>query len=418
VKVLHVNTEAGWGGGEQQVLTLMRGLRAFDVAQELLARTGSPLAARAREAAFPVHEERFRGGLGPRAAWRLGRRVKEGDFDLVHAHTAHAHGIAWLSAGLRGWRSRSPLVVSRRVTFSIHRRGLLGLNRWKYARGVDCFLCASASIREVLVREGVPAARLTVVRDGIDRRRILYAPDRDAEYRAAFGLVPGEPVVGSIGNLVEAKGHRHLIDAFARVVAARPGARCLIVGGGPLEGELGALIAERGLTACVRLLGFRDDVPSLLRLFDVFCFPSLDEGLGTSLLDAMARGVPVVASDAGGIPEAVEDGREGRLVPAGDADRLAVALLDVLADPAAARAYGEAGRARVAAAFTAERMVEETLAAYQSLAPRAGRRQRVPPEAEGGAPEPATGEPAAAAGSGAPPSQGGGTPAGPGVGPA
>jgi glycosyltransferase involved in cell wall biosynthesis len=134
-----------------------------------------------------------------------------------------------------------------------------------------------------------------------------------------------------------------------------------------LRRELEARVREGGLAGRVAFAGFRDDVDRLLPAFDVFCLSSQLEGLGTSVLDAMAFGRPVVATAAGGIPEAVEDGVTGRVVPVRDPVALARALLDVLRDPEARRAMGDAGRQRFLARFTADRMAEETLRVYAEL---------------------------------------------------
>jgi glycosyltransferase involved in cell wall biosynthesis len=177
----------------------------------------------------------------------------------------------------------------------------------------------------------------------------------------------GAPVVGNVAALTGHKDHATLIEAAGLVLRARPETRFVIVGEGPLRRELEARVREGGLAGRVAFAGFRDDVDRLLPAFDVFCLSSQLEGLGTSVLDAMAFGRPVVATAAGGIPEAVEDGVTGRVVPVRDPVALARALLDVLRDPEARRAMGDAGRQRFLARFTADRMAEETLRVYAEL---------------------------------------------------
>jgi glycosyltransferase involved in cell wall biosynthesis len=367
VKVLHVNAQATWGGGEQQTLYLLEGLQRAGVEQALVCRPGSVLAQRASAAGVDVREEAPRGGIRAGAAWRLGGTVRDGGFTIVHAHDAHAHGMAWSSQALRRWRPGARLVVSRRVVFSIYRHGILGLNHVKYATGVDRILCASGAVRDALVADRVPERLLTVVHDGIDLARVEGARGDRARTRAALGPSPGAPWVGTVGNLVPAKGHAVLLDAFAAVRARRPDARLLVAGVGPLERELREQAERLGVADAVRFLGFVPEVLAALASLDVFAFPSLAEGLGTSALDAMALGVPVVASRAGGIPEVVEDRVTGLLVPPGDAPALAAAIEACLADPGAARDRAGAARARVEQEFTAERMSARTLAAYEAL---------------------------------------------------
>jgi len=366
VKVLHINTERTWRGGEQQVLSLLRGLAAGGVAQELLCQPGSALAARARDTGAAVWERPLRGELDVGAALAIARRCRQQRPDVIHMHTSHAHTLGVLGARLAG-RARPATVVSRRVDFSIHKRRLLDFSGFKYSRGVDRILCVSEMIRRVLVADGVPPALLGVVHSGIELQRLENVPDRSVEYRREFGIPAAAPVVGNVGHCAEHKGQRHLIAAAPAVLARHPEARFLIVGEGELLPALKAQAAGLGIADRVLFPGFRTDVPALLRLFDVFCFPSVQEGLGTSVLDALAMRRPVVASSAGGIPEMIEHGVHGLLVPPGDAAALSAALLEMLENPVRARALGEAGRARVEQEFSAERMVAGTLAEYERL---------------------------------------------------
>jgi glycosyltransferase involved in cell wall biosynthesis len=194
-------------------------------------------------------------------------------------------------------------------------------------------------------------------------------PDRPGapggrEALAELGVPAGCPVVGNVAALTDHKDHATLIEAAARVRARVPEARFVIVGDGPLRPRLEALCRERGVADRCIFAGFRQDLDRLFPAFTVFCLSSHMEGLGTSLLDAMAFSRPVVATAAGGIPEAVEDGVTGRVVPVRDPAALADALALVLTDADKARAMGAAGRRRFEERFTAERMVDETLAAY------------------------------------------------------
>lgn len=161
-----------------------------------------------------------------------------------------------------------------------------------------------------------------------------------------------------------------LIDAAALLAPSWPDLRVAIVGDGPLLPALRDRAAVLGIAGRVHLPGFRDDVPDLLPALDAFAFPSREEGLGSALLEAMAAGVPVVATRAGGIPEVVRDGVDGLLVPPADPPALAAALDRILRDPAAADRRAASARARVAAEFAADRMVAETLRHYLCLVGR------------------------------------------------
>jgi len=205
--------------------------------------------------------------------------------------------------------------------------------------------------------------------------RVVYegVPDRPPtaggqDALRALGVPAGAPVVGNVAALTAHKDHATLLLAAAQVIARVPEVRFVIVGQGELESRLRARAHELGLDGHVLFAGFRPDVDRLIPAFDVFCLSSHMEGLGTSLLDAMCYARAVVGTAAGGIPEAVEDGVTGRVVGPRQPDALAGALTDVLLDRGRRESMGAAGRARFLERFTADRMVEETLAVYAEAA--------------------------------------------------
>jgi glycosyltransferase involved in cell wall biosynthesis len=357
---LHVDTARGWRGGQHQVLLTVRGLRQRGHRAVLVAHAEGELLRRARELG-DVHPLGPRGELDFVAGWQLARILREVRPDLVHAHDPHAVALAAfaLSLGPRG--PRPALVAARRVDFPLKHNAL---SRWKY-RQVDLFLCASNAIRAMLIGDGIPADRTRTVYEGVDLERVERAPA--VCLHTAFGLPRGAPIVGNVAALVPHKGQRYLVDAAALVVREIPEARFLIVGGGELAGLLERQIRRHGLEGYVRLAGFRPDALSLLKGFDVFVLSSVTEGLGTSLLDAMAARKAVVASRAGGIPEVVVHEDTGLLVPPRDPEALAAALVRVLRDGPLRQRFGERGYARAVACFTAERMIEETVRAYERV---------------------------------------------------
>jgi glycosyltransferase involved in cell wall biosynthesis len=178
-------------------------------------------------------------------------------------------------------------------------------------------------------------------------------------------VAPGAPIVGNVAALTDHKDHATLLEAAPLVLARVPEARFVVVGEGELRPALEARVAALGLGGRFILAGFRDDVDALLPAFTVFCLSSHSEGLGTSLLDAMNFERPIVATAAGGIPEAVEEGVTGRVVPIRDVQALADALVDVLSDEGRREVMGRAARRRFEERFTADRMVEETLRVYE-----------------------------------------------------
>jgi glycosyltransferase involved in cell wall biosynthesis len=183
----------------------------------------------------------------------------------------------------------------------------------------------------------------------------------------AFFLPHGAPVVGNVAALVPHKGQRYLIEAARQVVREIPDIRFVILGEGELREQLERQINEHHLQKHVLMPGFRTDVIGCIKGFDLLAMSSVTEGLGTSLLDAMACAKPIVATTAGGIPEIVEEGVNGLLVPPRDAASLAAAIVRLLRDAPLRQRMGAAGLARVTERFTVERMVEATAAVYDRL---------------------------------------------------
>ncbi len=356
MRTLHVATERTWRGGEQQVLYLLEGLRDRGMPPVLATPGGSPLAARAAAAGIEVRDVPSRGDFDLRAAARLRRLLNDG-IDILHLHTGHAHALGLLAT--MGRKRRPAVVVSRRVDFAP--RGGLS-TRFKFGGRVDRFVAISREVARVLREAGVPADRLTVVHSGVDPAR--FEVPRDGEgLRRELGVPPDVKLIGFVGALVGHKSPGDLLEALALLPS---GVHAVMAGRGGLDGILRDRAGRPDLEGRVHFLGHRDDVPRLLRSVDLFCLPSRMEGLGTSVLDAMASGTPVVAAAGGGIPEMVEEGRSGLLVPPGRPADLAAAIRRVLEDPGLAKTLAEGGRKRVSA-FTRERMVEGMIQVYKAL---------------------------------------------------
>lgn len=360
---LHVDTARSWRGGQNQVLLTVLGLRSLGHRAMLVAHPGGELRRRAAEGLEllplgPSHE------LDLKAAWKLSRVLQRERPDIVHAHDPHAVAMASMAVSLLA-RGRVPrLVASRRVDFRLKRNSF---SKWKY-RQVDLFVASSNAIRDLLIADGVDPSRAVTVYEGIDVDRM--AKIEPVNLHAAYFLPHQAPLVGNVAALVQHKGQRHLIEAVPLVLREVPDARFVILGEGPLRADLEQRVKHLRLEKHVVLPGFRDDVLASIKAFDLFVMSSETEGLGTSLLDAMAAGIACVGTSAGGIPEAIEDGLTGLVVPPRDPESLAAAIVRLLKDQVLRRRMGEAGLARARGLFSVERMVEGTLDAYR-LAVRA-----------------------------------------------
>lgn len=360
---VHIDTAETWRGGQNQALLTVLGQASRGHRVALVAHPEGELRRRA-ETLIETVPIGAHGEVDLRAAWQLSRLIKRWQPDVVHAHDPHGVALGALALSIGTPDSNPILVAARRVDF--HIRGN-AFSRWKY-RQVTCFVAASHAIAAMLTEDGIEASRIATIHEGIDVERVQQAPI--ANVHEEFWMPAGVPVVGNIAALVGHKGQKHLIDAAALVLRQVPDAHFLILGEGEMRPVLERQVKELHLEKHVLLPGFRTDVLSLLKAFDVFVMSSVTEGLGTSLLDAMAAARPIVATHAGGIPEVVIDGETGLLVPIRDHVRLAEAIVRVLKDRDLRGRLGAAGLRRVRAEFSVDRMVDETLATYRRLADR------------------------------------------------
>lgn len=348
IKVLHVNTEKGWRGGERQTLLLATELRALGIDGRIACRAGDALEAKARAAglattALPNNPLRAASALVTAAR----------HCDLIHCHTGRAHGYAVALA----WLHRKPIVATRRVMFELKHSWF---TRHKYL-SVAKVVCVSRSIEAQLARWGVPAGRLACVPDAVPLPGAL--PDRLA-LRARLQLPGDVPIVGCIGALTEEKDHATLLRAAQALRASHRHVRVVIIGDGPLKLDLHRLRGELDLANMVQFAGFVPEAQTLIGAFDAFVLCSRAEGLGSIVLDAFAAGVPVAATAVGGIPELVSDGVTGLLAPPGDPIRLAAALAHLIDDEALRRRLTAAAQQLVEREFTLASMAARYRAIY------------------------------------------------------
>lgn len=317
----------------------MRGLLARGHSAELLAVRESPLALRAGAAGIRVHPVAPLGARF-RAVLRLRRLVLGARFDVVHCHDAHSVTAAWLA----GVSAHTCQVASRRVAYP-----LTGKARY---RATACVVAVSRFVRDSVLASGLNESQVEVVYDGVELPDLRAREER------------GAPVLGCVGHLLPEKGQELLVRALPAVIEKYPDCRLVLAGGGPCRDGLDRLAVRLGVRDAIQFAGVVEDVAAIYRGLDIFLFPSLAEPLGSSLLDAMAYGLPVVALAAGGVPEVIEDGQNGLLVPR---DGFAGAILRLLEDPALAARLGAAARQTVEDRLTARHMVGATLALYERI---------------------------------------------------
>jgi glycosyltransferase involved in cell wall biosynthesis len=314
-----------------------------------------------REKGFETEKFSLRHPIDLKCLRGMVRMLHRTRVDLVHAHefTTAVYGAA--AARIVG----KPYVITMHGAETVlrawRRRAALS---WAF-KGSRATVGVSDDTTNYMQRTlKLPPGIVTTVRNGIPVR-----PGTGERVRAELGLAPGELLLLAVGNLVPRKGHRVLLQALQPLAGPDlPPWRMAIAGRGRQKEPLQQLAQELGIADRVHLLGHRDDIPDLLAAADIFVMPSLWEGLPLAILEAMFAGKPVIASAISGIPEAIESGVHGLLVPAGDVPALSAALRDLLGAPARRAAFGAAGRRRAEAEFTIEHMTD----AYERLYSRQG----------------------------------------------
>lgn len=352
--MVHAASGREWRGGERQVLLLARALaNEPDLHQLVLTSRGGELERRLVAEMLPVRGIPWAIGLDPRALFHLCllSRPSRSSRPILHAHDSHA---VTLSALASRW-SGAPLIATRRVDFSLRRPW-----PWQQATRV---IAVSNAVRDVGIADGLDPDRVQVIHSGID---LDAAPAAGGvSFRQRLGLTPNSKLAVNIAALVGHKDHRTLIAAATLLVPRLPDLHWAVAGAGPLRTELLREIASANLTSRVHLLGPISDPMQLLASADVFVMSSRQEGLGTSVMDAMRLGIPVVATRAGGLPELLAGGA-GLLCPIENPAALASVVEQVLTQPNEAERLRGAGLVR-AQQFSYMRMAAEQVSVYRSV---------------------------------------------------
>jgi len=337
--LVHVNLAKGFSGGERQTELLIRHLAGHGVTQTLVCRAGSMLRERLHD--VPVTF------VSAQQVWHGQGRVARAT--LIHAHEARAVHWAWLQ---HLWRS-TPYIVTRRIDKPMRPHAA---NRLFYRQAAVVVGLSSVIVMQV---QALVPKRVVCIPSVC--AHLVHDPDESARLRAV--LKTGF-VVGHVGTLRDsAKGQRVLLQAARLLREQVPDMQFLFLGSGP---DAADFAHESRDLPNVHWLGFHNNVADYLRLFDVFAFPSRTEGLGSTLLDAMEHGVPIVASNVGGIPDIVHDEKTGLLVPVGDAHALAQALLRLYQQPALRSALVAQARDALSE-YTPQRMAQRYLALYRDI---------------------------------------------------
>ena len=353
---MHLASGREWRGGQRQVLILAAGLMGHaQVDSVVVTGKGTELARRLTAAGVPIFVVPWALGLDPRVAVHAMSALRPGA--IMHAHDSHSHALADAISRMRD----TPIVVTRRVTTMIKNP-----RRYKSAAAV---IAISSAVRDLLLRAGVAAERIHVIPDAVDIAHVTAQQEWPAEIAP---VAPDTPLIVCVAALTREKGVEVLIDAAAVLRRTHPGARWLVLGEGPDRAALEARSRALGTDEVVTLAGFVNAPEAVLRRATIAVQPSHSEGLGSSVLDALALGVPVVATRVGGLPDALAFGG-GLLVAPNSPVELSGAVARLLDDRVERERLGSTGRL-AALEFAAERLVQRTLDVYRSVAQTQGAR--------------------------------------------
>lgn len=360
LRVLFINSIQMWGGAEVWLMDTMHGLERRGHRVTLVCRPGTILETNARANGFDVVPMRMRSDFDPVVVGEVLRLIRRNAVQLVCTNMDKELRFGGLAARIAGGVA---VIPSREVDYPLKNK-----LRYRFTYNVlaDRVLANSESTRRTLLQSApwLRPERVEVVYKGIDPAPYLDRPEAGAALRRELGIEPSAPVVGFVGQIIERKGIPDIVACMPAVVERIPGARFLFVGEGRLLEFLKTRTRELGMERNVIAAGFRADIPAVMKAVDVLLLPSIVEGFGYVLVEAMAAGKPVVATRVSSIPEIVRHDETGLLVDAGSPQQMASALVSLLEDPERRFAMGRRGRERVLANFTLERMLDRIEAVF------------------------------------------------------
>jgi glycosyltransferase involved in cell wall biosynthesis len=352
LRILHSESSNGWGGQEHRTFKEMLALRERGHDLELVCVPHARLGERLAGEGFTVQHVAMRSGADLSAVCAIRKILKQGRFDVLNTHSGRDSLLGGAAARIAGTpliaRTRHlALAITSRATYTWLPHKVVAVSDW---------------VRRYLVSEGVPERDVVTIYTGIVRQ----PPLSRSTLRAELGLGDEAVIAGTVAILREKKGHADLIRVAGPLIEQRPNLHFVFAGDGPLFGEFNASVHAQGLASHIHFLGLRRDIANVLAGFDLFVLPTYQEALGTSFIEAMAAGLPVIGTTVDGVPEVIEDGVNGLLVPAYNNRELGSALLRLIDSPDERRRMGNEGLRITQSRFSVDTMADEMVEFYRS----------------------------------------------------
>ncbi|UZR95792.1 glycosyltransferase family 4 protein [Chondrinema litorale] len=327
MKVLHLSSEASWRGGEQQIAYLITELQKLNVDVMVACKKGSPFEDFCIQEHIPYKAINFSHQYAPGTALKIKNICNEFQADILHMHSSKSHG-AGVIATLLG--AKANLVLSRRVDFPV-KQGKLSQFKYNFD-GIKRIICVSDAIKDITARGIKDSSKLVTVHSGIDIDKFHPESVNKSILHTQFNIPTDKIIIGNTSALAPHKDYFTFINTADILLKSNKNLHFCIIGKGKLKGEIENYIQKKQLTENFTLTGFINNIPDVLPALDLFLMTSETEGLGTSILDAFASKVPVVATAAGGIPEMVIHKKTGMIAPIKDVETLAKNVKEVFAD--------------------------------------------------------------------------------------
>lgn len=357
MKILHLSSEKSWRGGEQQMAYLIEELKVLGVDSHVAARSGSEFEKWCLKNNVPSISIPFKNDFDLASAMKIKKYCQENKFDFIHMHSSRSHSLAVLTAIIG---NTVPLILARRVDFPLKKNFF---SKKKYAHlAIKKIICVSDKIKDIVIESTHQPEKCTTVYDGVDLHR-FDGKGAKGTIRKELGITDDYKLIGNIAAIAPHKDYFTFLNTV-KILQGKIKAKYLIAGEGPMREEIENRIIELNLHEDVFVLGFRKDVENVFADLDVLLYTSKEEGLGSTLLDAMAYGLPIVAAEGGGIPEIVKTEFNGLTAPVQDAQKLSEHVLRMFND-SALREKLVANAKEFVKGFSKQAMAKQTLDVYK-----------------------------------------------------